>query len=168
MQEEIFRIDNDKTADWAITQIKEAEEERDRLVTLAQDQIADLQDRIEALKTKCDNDTAYLKSLLGEYFRTVPHKETKTQETYKLLSGILVFKKPSVKINHNDDKLVEYLENSEGTDYIKVKKSVDWAEFKKNLVISDSGEIIDSELGTVIDSSVCSLEEVPASFNIKY
>lgn len=168
MEEEKFVIDNDKKADWAIAQIKEAEAERDRLVELAREQLKDLTDRIDEINDKCDNDTAYLKSLLCEYFRTVPHKETKTQETYKLLSGSLVMKKPSVKIDHNDDKLIEYLENNDGGDYIKLKKSVDWAEFKKNLIITDSGEIVDSELGTVIDSSVCSLEEVPASFNIKY
>lgn len=166
--EESFKIDNDKTADWAIAQIKEAETERDRLITLAQEQITDLQERIQELSAKCDNDTAYLKSLLAMYFDTVQTKETKTQKTYKLLSGTLVFKKPSVKINHDDEKLIDYLENNDGGDYIKLKKSVDWAEFKKNLIITDDGEIVDFELGTVIDSSVCSLEEVPASFNIKY
>ena len=40
--EETFRIENDKTADWAITQIHEAENERDRLITLAEEQIKDL------------------------------------------------------------------------------------------------------------------------------
>lgn len=168
MEENAFIIDNDKKADWAITQIKDAENECERLITLAEEQIADLHGRIEELKAKCDNETAYLKSLLDQYFRTVPHKETKTQETYKLLSGTLVMKKPSVKINHDDEKLIEYLENNDGNEYIKLKKSVDWAEFKKNLTVLDSGEIVDSELGTVIDSAVCSLEEVPASFNIKY
>lgn len=166
--EENFTINNDKTADWAITQIKDAENECGRLIALAEEQIADLHDRIEELKNKCDSETKYLKSLLAMYFETVPHESTKTQETYKLLSGSLVFKKPSLKINHDDEKLIDYLENNDGSDYIKLKKSVDWAEFKKNLIITDSGEIVDSELGTVIDSSVCSLEEVPASFNIKY
>lgn len=160
--EEIFRIDNDKTADWAITQIKEAEEERDRLITLAQDQISDLQDRIEALKTKCDNDTAYLKSLLGEYFRTVPHKETKTQETYKLLSGTLVFKKPSIKINHNDDDLVKSLD---GTEFVEIKKSLKWSDYKKNLVVVGD-DVMDTNTGEIVIG--CTVEEVPASFNIKY
>lgn len=166
--EETFKINNDKSADWALTQIKEAEEERDRLIRLAQDQIDDLTSKIQELSEKCDCDTAFLTSALYEYFATVPHKVTKTQESYKLLSGSLVFKKPSTKITHNDDKLIEYLEKNDGNDFIKIKKSVDWAEFKKNLKISDNGEVIDTDLGVVLANDICAVEDVPASFNIKY
>lgn len=167
--EDTFKITNDQTADWAVTQIHEAEEERDRLVALALNQIEELKVKIEDLNTKCDNDTAFLKSCLFEYFGTVKHKETKTQESYKLLSGSLIFKKPSVKIAHNDDALIQYLENNDGADYIKIKKTVDWAEFKKQLAISDDGgAVIDKELGVVLSEEICSVEEVPASFNIKY
>lgn len=165
--EETFKIENDKTADWAITQIHDAENERDRLIALAEDKIKDLTDRIEELKTKCDNETAFLRSCLIEYFDTVKSKETKTQKSYKLISGTLVFKKPSTKIVHDDDKLLKYLEENDGKDYIKTKKAVDWAEFKKNLTVTD-GKVVDTELGTIIPKEVCSIEEVPASFNIKF
>lgn len=160
--EETFKIDNDKTADWAITQIHEAEDERDRLITLAEDQIEDLKNRIEELKTKYENDTAFLRSCLAMYFETVPSKETKTQKTYKLLSGTLVFKKPSVKINHDDDRLIEYLD---GTEFVETKKSLKWGEYKKVLTISGD-DVIDSETGEVVDA--CTIEDVPASFNIKF
>jgi phage host-nuclease inhibitor protein Gam len=162
--EENFKIENDKSADWAIKQIHEAENERDRLIALANDQIADLKDHIEELVTKCDHDTAYLKSLLAEYFETVKSKETKTQKTYKLLSGTLVFKKPSIKINHNDDKLIEALD---GTEFVEIKKSLKWGEYKKNLIIDiDDNNVIDTTTGEVIEG--CSVEDVPASFTIKY
>lgn len=166
--EESFKIENDKTADWAIAQIKEAEDERDRLISLAESQIKDLNDKIKEFETKCENDTAYLKSLLAMYFETVPSKETKTQKSYKLLSGTLVFKKPSSKIVHDDDKLLEYLEENEGKDYIKIKKSIDWAEFKKTLTVSDDGEVVDTGLGTIIPAEACTVEDVPASFTIKF
>ena len=160
--EETFKIDNDKTADWAITQIHEAENERDRLITLAEEQITDLKDRIEELKTKCDNDTAYLRSCLEMYFNTVPTKETKTQKTYKLLSGTLVFKKPSVKINHDDEKLLDFLD---GTEFVEIKKSLKWGEYKKLLTISGD-DVIDSETGEIVEA--CTVEDVPASFTIKF
>lgn len=166
--EETFKICDDKAADWAITQIHEAEDERDRLIKLAQDQIDDLTFKIQEISEKCNNDTAFLRSCLVEYFQTIKPKETKTQQTYKLISGTLVLKKPSVKITHNDEKLIEYLENNDGLDFIKIKKSVDWAEFKKNLEISDNGEVIDTGLGVVLADDICAIEDVPASFNIKY
>lgn len=165
--EESFKIENDKTAEWALTQIQEAEAERDRLIAIAEEKIKDLTDKIEELNSHCENETKYLRSCLAMYFETVKSKETKTQKSYKLLSGTLIFKKPSVKIVHDDEKLLEYLEANDGKDYIKIKKSVDWAEFKKTLAIED-GKIIDTELGTVIPKKVCDVEEVPASFNIKF
>lgn len=160
--EESFKIENDKTADWAITQIHEAETERDRLIALAEAQIEDLNNKIEELKTKCDNDTKYLRSCLAMYFETVPSKETKTQKSYKLLSGTLVFKKPSVKIVHDDEKLIEFLD---GTEFVETKKSLKWGEYKKILTISDN-EVIDSETGEIVEA--CTVEDVPASFTIKF
>ena len=63
--EETFRIKNDKTADWAITQIHESENERDRLIALAEEQIKDLTERIDELKTKCENEFDANKSILN-------------------------------------------------------------------------------------------------------
>lgn len=165
---EDFKVTDDKTADWALTKIHEAEDERDRLIALAESQIAELKNKIEDLKSKCENETGFLRSCLAMYFETVKSKETKTQKTYKLLSGTLVFKKPSIKINHDDEALLNYLSENDGEDFIKIKKSVDWAEFKKNLTISDDGEVIDTELGIAIPADACSVEEVPASFTVKF
>lgn len=160
--EENFTINNDNSADWAVQQIKEAEEERDRLITLAQNQIAELQDRIIGLTNKCDNETKYLKSCLAQYFETVKTKETKTQKSYKLLSGTLVLKKPGEKIEHDDEALLEWLED---TEYIKIKKSVDWAEYKKKLTIQDN-LVIDTETGEVVEC--CKVVPTSGSFDIKY
>ena len=160
--EETFKIRDDKTADWAITQIHEAENERDRLIELAEEQIKDLTNRINDLKEHCVNETKFLRSCLAEYFETVPTKETKTQKSYKLLAGTLVFKKPSVKINHDDEKLLEFLD---GTEFVETKKLLKWSEYKKLLTIVDDN-VVDSETGEIVEA--CSIEDVPASFNIKF
>lgn len=165
--DENFTITNDKTADWALTKIHEAEAERDRLIELAEEQIKDLTGRIEELKEKCDNEAGFLRSCLKMYFETVPTKETKTQKSYKLLAGTLVLKKSSQKITHDDGKLLEYLEKNDGAEYIKVKKSVDWAEFKKTLTIAD-GKVVDTDLGEIIPEDVCGVEEVPEAFTVKF
>lgn len=165
--DENFTITNDKTADWALIKIHEAEAERDRLIELAEEEIKDLTGRIEGLKEKCDNETKYLRSCLKMYFETVSSKETKTQKSYKLLAGTLVLKKATTKINHDDAKLLEYLEKTDGEDFIKVKKSVDWAEFKKGLDIVD-GKVVDTEYGSIIPDDVCSVEEVPEAFTVKF
>lgn len=159
---EQFGITNDNLADWAVRKIKEEEAERDRLITIAKAQISDLEAQIQDLTEKCDNKTAFLKSKLSQYFSTVPHKETKTQESYKLLSGTLVYKKPSQKIIHKDDDLIKTLD---GTEYVEVKRSLKWGEYKKNLNIVD-GQVIDTSTGEIVDA--CTVEDVPASFDIKF
>lgn len=162
-----FKITDDKMADWALRTIRDEESERDRIIEIAKDQIAELESQIQSITNKCENKTAFLKNCLAMYMTMVPHKETKTQETYQLLTGKLIFKKPSVKITHNDEKLLQYLKENDGADFIKVKESVDWSGFKANLTVSENGEVIDTGLGTVIDSEICGIEEVPASFDIK-
>lgn len=163
---EAFVIDNDKSAEWALKKIKEEENERDRLIKLAEDEISALENKISYLKHRCDNNTGYLRSLLVSYFNTVPHKETKTQESYKLLSGSLVMKKSTTTINHEDEAgLLAYLKANDGLGFIKTKESVDWANFKKTLNIVD-GQVIDTELGTVVEA--LKVEEVPAEFTIKF
>ncbi len=165
---ESFSITDDKLADWALRKIKDEEEERDRLIEIANDQIAELNFKISQINDRYNEKTKFLKSHLAGYFATVPHKETKTQESYKLLSGSLIMKKASTKIVHDDDKLLEYLDANAGEEYIKTKRSVDWAEFKKNLTITNNGEVVDTELGIVIPTDTCTIEEIPASFDIKF
>lgn len=162
---ENFSINDDNMADWALRKIKDEEDERYRLISIAQNQIDELKEKIDHINEVYDNKSKFLKSHLGLYFERVKKKETKTQKSYKLLSGSLVYKKPSQKINHNDDELLTYLEGSAQEEFIKVKKSVDWAEFKKQLVIQD-GKVVDKELGVIIEG--CTVEDVPASFDIKF
>ena len=161
--EKRFIITDDKKADWALNVIKEASDERDRLINLANEKINDLREQIDAINKSFESDTAYLKSCLFEYFNTVPHKESKTQSSYKLLTGSLVLKKSSLKIVHDDDKLIEALD---GTEYVETKKSLKWGEYKKNLTITDDCTVVDTSTGEVIEA--CAVEETPASFDVKF
>ena len=93
-----FVIVSDLTAEWAMKKIKRAREEHDRLVELAVKEIQELNEKVQALDARLESETGYLKMKLFEYFNNVQHKETKTQESYKLLSGSLVLKKPTQKM----------------------------------------------------------------------
>ncbi|MFR6331178.1 MAG: host-nuclease inhibitor Gam family protein [Eisenbergiella sp.] len=87
-----FVIDSDAKADWAVRKIEEEKQEYDRIKELAEEQIARIEQKLETADRRFNQSTAYLRLLLGEYFMQVPHKRTKTQETYRLLSGKLVMK----------------------------------------------------------------------------
>lgn len=124
--------------------------EYDRLKVLADEQIARITEKVEAAKRRMENGTAYLTSCLADFFRTVPHKATKTTEKYRLLSGTLTLKKGGVKTVQDDEKLVAWLKANGYGDLVKVEESAKWGELKKRLsftgeiaAIADTGEIVE-------------------------
>ena len=164
---ETFTVKDDNTADWALRAIRDDEAERDRLIAIANHQIEELNAQIEEIREKYDRKTAFLKACLAMYMNDVPHKETKTQETYQLLTGKLVLKKASQKMVPNDEALVKYLETEKCSELIKVIRKPDWATVKKSLTIMD-GDVVNTMTGEVIDPTIIAIEDVPASFDIKF
>ena len=160
-----FVVDNDKKAEYCIKKIKAAQAEHDRLMELVNAEIEELNLKALELDNKLESETGYFKALLYNYFETVEHKETKTQESYKLRSGSLVFKKPAVSIVKPDnDQLVAYLQSIDREDLIETKMTAAWGEYKKTLTIADDGQVV-SEDGEVLD--FIQTEEKAGEFNVK-
>jgi hypothetical protein len=148
-----FCVDDDKKADWAVETVLEAEAERDRLIALANAKIKEINDQKVLLAEKCANSTSYLRMLLRVYFDNVkPSTSTKTQETYKLLSGKLVLKRQAPEFIRDEKAMVDWAESS-APDYIKIIKSVNWADLKKATVV-DGETVVFTETGEVIQGVV--------------
>lgn len=147
--DEKFAIDNDSKADWAIEKIKEAEADRDRLLELIEAKRYDLDLQEKEIEAKCDRDTSYLRMLLAGYMQTVKAKETKTQKTYQLLSGKLVFKKPTMDYEKDENALIQWLEESGRAEYVQTVKKPKWGEFKKQIAVVDE-QVVDMETGEVV------------------
>ncbi|MBO7712397.1 MAG: host-nuclease inhibitor Gam family protein [Methanobrevibacter sp.] len=165
--EEGFVIDNDNKADWAVTKIKEEKVQIERLKQIALNQIVELQNKMVELDNEYERKTGFLKEQLRNYFNSLDEgkKETKTQFSYRLLNGSLVCKKPQQKINKTDDEAVmEYLAEAGRDEFIKISASINWAEFKKQLEITESG-VIDKETGEIIPG--IEIENVDETFDIK-
>ena len=147
-EEEDFKIDSDSKAEWAIMKIKEEQCELDRYINVCQDMITQYEEKIKKQQEQFENKTSYLKSELARYFNKVKTKKTKTQETYKLPSGTLKLKYGKEEFIKDEEKLLHWLE-SNCPDYIKTKKSIDWSNLKKSLIIKDDvaitndGEIVE-------------------------
>ena len=161
-----FSIVSDLQAEWTLKKIKKAAEERDRLVELANKEIEELTKQIEVFEQRYKSDTGFLQSKLFEYFTKVEHKETKTQETYKLLSGSLVLKKPATKIKRpDDDRLLGILKEIDPLEqYVETIQKPKWAEFKKTLKLLDNGQIVDED-GDIVEG--LEVEDVPGEFTVK-
>ena len=94
-RDEAFVIDSDAKALWALEQIKKAREDRDFWVEwYAQ--------KTKEIKEQTDFNTMNLEARLAEYFATVPHKKTKTQESYTLPDGKLILKRQNAEFKRDD------------------------------------------------------------------
>lgn len=159
-----WRITDDSCADWAVNKIAEERAELERIRALAEEQIARIEEKLEAAERRCENGTNFLTSKLAEYFETVPHKKTKTKESYRLLSGTLAKKLGSPQMKPDDEKLLEYLKSSGNVDMIKTTESPRWGEFKKCLTIV-GGQVIDSTTGEVVEG--VDIIDKPDSFTVE-
>ena len=142
-----FQVDDDQKAEWCIRKIAEAKKEM-------MDWIEFYVAQTDKVKDKCERRIQFFEYKLMQYFGSVPHKETKTQESYQLPSGKLVLKKPAIAYEHDDEQLLPWLKQNDRGNFIKTKESVDWASLKKALLedktidyawhglVTDDGEII--------------------------
>lgn len=138
---ETFVIDTDAKALWALQKIKEARADRDTWV-------AWYQQKIKEITEQTDFDTMNLERMLGEFFLTVPHKKTKTQESYSLPGGKLILKTQNPEYKRDDKKVIEWLKQNNGSQFVKVKEELDWSGLKaatgtfEGNVVTEDGEVI--------------------------
>ena len=160
-----FHITNDTIADWAVRKIQEEREENKRIHAIAQDQMDGIAAKLHAADSRLTSRTSFLLGRLNEYFDNVPHKETKTTSKYQLLSGSLVYKKPTWKIEKSDDDaLVAWLKSSGNADYVKTVETPVWGELKKKLAIAGAA-VVDAETGEVVEGA--KVTTVEGAFDVK-
>jgi phage host-nuclease inhibitor protein Gam len=136
-QKERFAIDTDLKAEWALKKIREARADRDRMLDW-------YKQKEKEITEQTDRDTAYFEGLLAEYFSTLPHKVTKTQESYSLPGGKLVLKKQNPEYKRDDAAVIAWLKENGGGRYVKVSESLDWASLKADTAAID-GVIVDGD-----------------------
>ena len=141
VEAEGFVIDTDAKAEWALQKIREARADRDTWV-------AWYKAKIEEITAQTDFDTMNLERLLADYFATVPHKKTKTQEAYKLPGGKLVLKTQNPEYKRDDKAVIAWAKENGFGQYVKVKEELAWQELKDATAVFD-GHIV-TEDGEVV------------------
>lgn len=160
-----FVIDTDAKAGWALDKIREARADRDRWVKW-------YQEKIEEITAQTDFNTMNLERMLAEYFATVPHKKTKTQESYSLPGGKLVMKIQNPEYKRDDKAAVEWLKQNGFGQFVKVKEELAWADLKAATEAVDGkvvcGEKV-TEDGEIIPLVVDGIEVIdrPAKFVVE-
>ena len=136
-----FVIDTDAKAGWALDKIREARADRDRWVKWYEDKIAEI-------TAQTDFNTMNLERMLAEYFASVPHKKTKTQESYSLPGGKLVLKTQNPEYKRDDKTVIEWLKANGQGQFVKTKEELAWSDLKsataafEGHIVTEDGEII--------------------------
>lgn len=137
-----FSINDDRGAEYALKRIRETQVEVDSFRAYYDEQIRKMQERADGIR-------CFYMAHLERYFNGVPHKSTKTTETYELPSAKLVLKAQAPEFVRDEDKILEWLKESGETQYIKVKESPNWSELKKNVEVFD-GQCYVKETGELV------------------
>lgn len=141
--EERWSIKDDKSAEWALKKIREAQEDTARWNTYYAAQM-------EAIERQNADTVAYFTALLEAWFKTVPHKATKTQESYQLPGGKLVRKAQQPTYERDADALLTWAKSS-FPEAVKVKEEASWEAIKKRITaVNGAGQAIDRETGELI------------------
>lgn len=139
-------ISNDVEAERAGCRIREINAETDRLIKICEEQIAFYEKRKRELEEEWHRKTELIEGWLRAYFDTVDPTVTPkgTQRKYKLATCTLVERQQNPLWEHDDERLM-----ADFPDFVKVKHSFDWAEFKKHIeyrddmvITTDTGEYV--------------------------
>lgn len=138
-----FHVTDDKAAEWCMQKIKEAEADRAMWKKHYEAQM-------EKVNQAADSTVSYFTAKLQEYFATVPHKATKTQESYSLPGGKLIQKHQQPSFETDDDKLVPWLKQNFMGQLVKVKECADWAGLKKVVTVTPDGMHVATDDGEIV------------------
>lgn len=164
-QKEEFKIENDSAAEWALERIHDNTEEADRLLKVLEEKMNELMEMKTKIVDRRDGSNRYLKGLLEGYFRSgLKTKDTKTQKSYKLLSGTLVMYKPVQKYEVDRNKVIEWAKSNGRGEYVVTEEKLRLAELKKTLVY-DEGTVYDPDTGVIVDGITAVVE--PEKFEVK-
>lgn len=136
-----FTVTDDKAAEWCLQKIQEAEAEKAFWK-------AHYDDQFKRICETCDATIANMMHHLEQYFLTVPHKVTETEENYRLPSGKLVMKKQSTDFEKDDAAVIAWLKANGGEKFIETKEALDWMALKKTLSVC--GNFVADEDGQII------------------
>lgn len=139
---EDFRLRDDLQADKFVQE--EATRQRDlkRLLALCDQEIEELKLKRESILADIEKDSFY-KTQLMIYLENAPKefkKETKTQVSYKLLSGTIVKKKGGLQAVRDNDALLSWAKETDA-DLVRIKEEADWAKIKKNVQLTEDGAV---------------------------
>ncbi|WP_339233894.1 host-nuclease inhibitor Gam family protein [Oceanobacillus sp. FSL W7-1281] len=147
-ERETFVVDTDEKANWALRKIKQAQQKQEESNALAIAEIEKIEAWNASEKEKAQRDIDYFQGLLA-YYAVKKREEDPKFKSQKLPNGRIRFQKKQPKITYDNEAVIDYLEENNREDLIKVKKEPAKAEIKKAFTIFENN-MIDPETGVAV------------------
>lgn len=138
-----FVITDDGLADWAVRKIAEIDAETAGIE-------AHYARQLDIIRQRNNDRKTFFEDALREYFSAVPHRVTKTQQSYDLPSGKLVLKQKEPAYERDEERLVSWLKDARHTELVKTVEKADWSALKKRVAAQSDGSVVDVETGEIV------------------
>lgn len=142
---EHWKPENDDQANWCLEKISEAKMEIMDARAFYEAKKRQLDQWLETTIAPCNRDCEHFEALLAEYAKEA--LAGKKKRTISLPGEKFGFRKVPAKIDRDETALLAFAETS-APEYVKIKKSVDWAGLKKTCktdgdhMVTADGEIV--------------------------
>ena len=138
-----FTIDNLEKATWAMKKIKAIEEKQQQLKQIKDYEIESIEKWFNKEVEEINRDKEHLETLLHMYYRENKEKNKK----FKLSTpyGSMGMRKSKKWHYQDEEKLINYLKDSNNSELIRVKEELDKAKIKsvfKDGINNETGEIL--------------------------
>ena len=155
-----YSITTDAEAEAALRRVLSNNVERNRLMKLALDMAAQYRAKAESIEKEYQRKNEWDTLALKTYFDSVEKHRTKTQQSYRLISGRLVQKKRNPVYAWGEQELIDWAREN-APQYLKetAKITIDWAGLKKALTVVD-GRGYYAETGEELPVTVTEQEDV--------
>ena len=140
-----FDIDNDEKAERALELRKQCQQEIEKWKA-HYDRLFDI------IKKEQEYNISQIDAKLQAFFKIQEMdgnvRAAKKSASYSLPSGKLILKRQDPEYKPDSDTLVPWLEEHNLTQFVKVKKTANWEDFKKTVstigtdIVTDDGEIV--------------------------
>ena len=151
---EPFVITDDNKADWAVAKISRKLAEIEANEKLAKMRKQQVDDWLAVTTASAESSITFLAELLRPYLTT--RLAGQKSKSLKLPSGVVSLRATNPeftiggeKITADNPQLLEFIRRS-GPDFLKIKETVEWGEFKKTLIATDAGRVLTTD-GEIID-----------------
>lgn len=132
-EERGFVIHSDKDAEYALTVIRQEQQEMARHQRLHDAERRRIDERLEALNAPRKSRILYYEQALRQYLETQPVKPTKSGlRALSFINGKVSIKPQDPEFKRDEEALGKWFHDSQMTGYYDTQYKPKWGEFKKN------------------------------------